>query len=68
MQQVNRFELSRDDGVVRHYPTKEEAMRAAIPGDSLFDREARPGGIELWMVGGDLDRKILMTIRRKRAA
>ena len=59
-----RFEL-RDRITIGRYQTKDEALRVAVPGDSLFDREARQGDIELWIVGGEMDRKILRPIRRK---
>lgn len=61
-----RFELANKQmGIIGHYQSKEDAMLVALPGDSLFDRCAERGDVELWMVGGDIWCKKLMAIRRK---
>jgi hypothetical protein len=61
-----RFKLENEEiGIIGYYETRTEALRVAIPGDSLFDRMAGRGDIELWIVSGDLDHKIDRPIRRK---
>jgi hypothetical protein len=62
-----RFALANTEwGLIDYYPSKVQALRAAAPGDSLYDRMAEPGDIELWLIGGNLESKTLHEIRRKR--